>query len=384
MTNMKNKIYMDNSATTKVDKEVLEEMKPYFSEKYGNANSLHSFGREAKEALEKARGRIAKLINAEKEEIIFTCSGTESNNLAIKGLAESHPEKRHIITSKIEHPAILEVCKYLEKKGWKVDYISVDQEGRVDVNDIKNKVSDKTLLVSVMHVNNEIGSIQPIEEIAKICRERKVFFHTDAVQSFGKLNIDVKKQGIDLLSASSHKINGPKGVGILYVKKGIKISPLLHGGGQENKMRSSTENIPGIVGMGKAVELAKEKMKKEGKVREMRDYLLEKLLKIPGCSLNGGIKDRVFNNINVRFKDVEGESLVMMLDKDGIAASTGSACSSHSLRASHVLLALGLKENEAHGSLRLSLGWGTKKEEVNYVVKKTKEAVEKLRGIYGK
>ena len=377
-----NKIYLDNSATTKVDKEVFNEMTPYFSEKYGNPNSLHSFGVEAREAVEKARERIAKLLNAEKEEIIFTSSGTESDNLAIKGLAEMNPEKKHIITSKIEHPAILEVCKYLEKKGHKIDYLSVNKEGIVDIEELKSKIKEDTLLVSIMHVNNEIGSIQPIDEIAEICKAKKVLFHIDAVQSFGKMKIDVKN--VDLLSASSHKINGPKGVGILYVKKGIKISPLLHGGKQENGIRSSTENVPGIVGMGKAAELSEKKIKKSGEVKKIRDYLLEKLLKIKGCHLNGGMKERIFSNINVRFEDVEGESLIMLLDKNGIAASTGSACSSHSLNASHVLLAIGLKENEAHGSLRLTLGWDAKKKEMDYVAKKVKEAVERLRGIYGR
>ena len=377
-----NKIYLDNSATTKVDKEVFEEMKPYLTEKYGNPNSLHSFGVEAREAVEKARGRVAKLINARSEEIIFTSSGTESDNLAIKGLVDAYPEKKHIITSKIEHPAILEVCNYLEKKGFVIDYISVNEEGIVDLEELKSKIREDTLLVSIMHVNNEIGSIQPIEEIARICKEKKTLFHTDAVQSFGKLEIDVRK-GVDLLSASSHKINGPKGVGILYVMSGIKILPLLHGGRQEKGIRSSTENVAGIVGMGKAAELSLKKMKNAGKVKVMREYLIKKLLEIKGGKLNGGMK-RIFNNVNVGFENVEGESLVMLLDKAGIACSTGSACSSHSLNASHVLLALGLKENEAHGSLRLTLGWDVNKKEIDYVAKKTKEAVERLRGIYGK
>ena len=373
-------IYLDNGATTPVDKEVAKEMNSYLIDRYGNASSLHKKGREAKEALEKAREIIAKSVNASKEEIIFTASGTESNNLAIKGLVEAYPKKNHIITSKIEHPSILEVCKYLEKKGHKVDYISVDKQGIVDLEEIKRKINASTLIVSVMHVNNEIGTIQPIEEIAKLCKG-KCFFHTDAVQSFGKLDINVRN-GIDLLSASAHKINGPKGVGFLYIKKGIKISPLLQGGGQESKIRSSTENIPGILAMARAVELIKKRDKE--KIKKMRDKLLEKLLEIPESKLNGSKEKRIFNNINVIFKNVEGESLVLMLDKFGVEASTGSACSSHSLKASHVLLSIGLGEEEAHGSLRLTLGWDFREEDIDYVAEKIKQAVEKLRSIYGR
>jgi len=377
-------IYLDNAATTRVDDEVVKAMLPYFGEKFGNASSLHLLGREARDAVEKARKTISEFINAEIDEVIFTSSGTESNNLAIKGLAEVNPEKKHIITSTIEHPAILEVCKYLKKKGYKIDYIPVDSEGIINLEELKQKINDKTLLVSVMHVNNEIGTVQPIEEIGRICKDKKVLFHVDAVQGLGKLPIDVKKMNIDMLSASAHKINGQKGVGLFYIRKGIKIEPLLHGGKHEKGLRSSTENVPGIVGFEKAVELAKEKMKKIGEIKKLRDDLLEQIFQINGVKLNGSREKRVFNNINVRFDDVEGESLVLMLDKEGIAASTGSACSSHSLTPSHVLLAIGLKEEEAHGSLRLTLPWTITKQEVDYAAEKIKEIVEKLRSIYGK
>lgn len=378
---MKRKIYLDNAATTAVDKEVLKAMMPYFSEKYGNPSSLHEFGREAREAIEKAREEIAKLINASPEEIIFTSGGTESDNLAIKGLAMTNPGKKHIITSKIEHPAVLETCKELEKQGYKVDYISVNSDGIVNIEEFKRKITPNTLLVSIMHVNNEIGTIQQIEKIAEICREKNVYFHTDAVQSFGKLKIDVKKMKIDLLSASGHKINAPKGIGILYVKKGIKIKPLLSGGGHEKNLRSGTENVPGIVGLGKACELSSRKMKKASKIKELRDSLINNLLEIKATRLNGSREERIFNNVNVSFENVEGEALLLLLDEEGIACSTGSACSNHSLKASHVLKAIGLSDLEAHGSLRLTLDWNNTKAEIEYTIKKIKENVEKLREI---
>src|SRR3989344_1675284 len=330
---MTKKIYLDNAATTKVDEEVIKAMLPFFSEKFGNPNSLHEFGREAKESLELSRNKIAGWLNVKAEEIIFTGSGTESNNLIVKGLAEAYPEKKQIITSVIEHPAILETCKYMEKKGYKLDYISVDSNGRINLEELKSKIN---------------------------------------------------ASGIDALSASSHKINGPKGAGLLYLRKGIKISPLLHGGGQENKIRSGTENIAGIAGFAKAVELAEKKIKNTEKIKKLRDMIIEKLLKIPGSRLNGSIENRIFNNINVTFENVEGESLIMLLDKEGIACSTGSACSSHSLKASHVLKAIGLRDEEAHGSLRITLGWDTTEKDIEYAAKKIKEAVEKLRNIYGK
>jgi cysteine desulfurase len=375
------KIYLDNAATTRVDKEVVEAMTLYFSERYGNPNSLHEFGRKAREAVEEARNRIAKFLSCEPEEIIFTSGGTESNNLAIRGLAAANPGKKHIITSRIEHPSVLEVCKELGKHGYKTDYISVDKEGIVNVEELKRKITPDTLLVSVMHVNNEIGTIQPIEEISKICRGKNVAFHTDAVQSFGKLSIDASK--FDLLSASGHKINAPKGVGILYIRKGTKISAMMNGGGQERELRSGTENVPGIAAIGKAVELAERRMKnkEDEKIKKLQDKLISEILKIKGTRLNGSESKRVFNNVNVSFGDVEGEALVLLLDKEGIATSTGSACSSHSLEPSHVLKAIGLSDLEAHGSLRLSLDWQNTEKEVEYTVKKIKEAVERLRKI---
>jgi len=375
------KIYLDNSATTKTDKEVAKAMLPYFSEKYGNPSSLHEFGKEARGAVEETRKKIAELINASSEEIIFTSGGTESDNLAIKGLAMANPEKKHIITSRIEHPAVLETCRELERQGYKVDYISVDKEGIVNLGELKRKITDKTLLVSIMHVNNEIGTIQPIEEIGKVCRKFNVYFHTDAVQSFGKIDINVKKMNISMLSASGHKINAPKGIGFLYARKGIKLNPLLNGGGHEKNIRSGTENVPGIVGLGKACELSSEKMKNSEKVKRLRDKLISELLKTKGARLNGSREERIFNNVNVSFDNVEGEALLLMLDKEGIAASTGSACSSHSLKASYVLKAIGLSDLQAHGSLRLTLGWENTEKEIDYTLEKINENVNKLRKI---
>lgn len=375
------RVYLDNAATTKVDGEVVKAMLPYFSEKFGNPSSLHGFGREAREAVENAREKIAKLINAEKSEIVFTSGGTESNNLAIKGLAEANPEKRHIITSKIEHPAVLETCRELEKRGYHVDYISVNEEGIVNLEELERKITGNTLLVSIMHVNNEIGTIQPIEEIGKICCDKGVYFHSDAVQSFGKLNIDAKKMNISLLSVSGHKINGPKGIGFLYARKGIRIKPLASGGGQEKGIRSGTENVPGIVGFGKTVELSEEKIKQSKSIEKLRDKLISELLNIKGTRLNGSRIERIYNNVNISFEGVEGEALLLMLDKEGVAVSTGSACSSHSLKASHVLKAIGLDDLGAHGSLRLTLGFQNTEKEIKYTIKKIKEAVEKLREI---
>jgi cysteine desulfurase len=375
------KIYLDNAATTRTDGEVVKAMMPYFSEKYGNPSSLHSFGKEAREEVEEARKKIAKAINAEPGEIIFTSGGTESDNLAIKGLAQANTEKKHIITSKLEHPAVLEPCRELEKQGYKVDYISVDKDGIINLEELGRKITQETLLVSIMHVNNEIGTIQPIEEIGKICCEKEVYFHTDAVQSLGKLEIDVKKENISLLSASGHKINGPKGVGFLYVRKGIRLKPLNNGGGHERGIRSGTENVPGIVGFGRAIELAEKRIKNSGKVKKLGDKLISELLKINGTRLNGSRDKRIFSNVNISFEQVEGEALLLMLDMNGIACSTGSACSSHSLKASHVLTAMGLEDLEAHGSLRLTLGWENTEKEIDYVIKKIKENVNKLRKI---
>jgi len=358
------KVYMDHAATTPMDREVFEAMKPYFLEKYGNASSLHSFGMEAKEALEKSRERVANLIGASVDEIIFTGGGTESDNLAIKGIA-FRAGKGHIITSSIEHPAVLETCKFLEKKGFRVTYLPVDKYGIINPEDVENAIEKDTILITIMHANNEIGTIEPIEEIGKIASENNIPFHTDAVQSVGKLPIDVKKINVDLLSISAHKIYGPKGVGALYVKKGTKIDAIIHGGNHERGLRSSTENIPGIVGLAKACSLAGERMEVDGKkMKRLRDMLIKGVLEIEESHLNGHPEKRLPNNAHFYFKGIEGESLILMLDDAGIAASTGSACSSKKLMPSHVLLAIGLRPEDAHGSLRLTLGRENSKEEV--------------------
>ncbi len=375
------KVYMDHAATTPMDKEVFEAMKPYFLEKYGNASSLHSFGMEAKEALEKSRERVANLIGASVDEIIFTGGGTESDNLAIKGIA-FRAGKGHIITSSIEHPAVLETCKFLEKKGFRVTYLPVDKYGIINPEDVENAIEKDTILITIMHANNEIGTIEPIEEIGKIASENNIPFHTDAVQSVGKLPIDVKKINVDLLSISAHKIYGPKGVGALYVKKGTKIDAIIHGGGHERGLRSSTENIPGIVGLAKACSLAGERMEVDvKKMKRLRDMLIKGVLEIEESHLNGHPEKRLPNNAHFYFKGIEGESLILMLDDAGIAASTGSACSSKKLMPSHVLLAIGLRPEDAHGSLRLTLGRENSKEEVEYVLETLPKIVKKLREI---
>ena len=375
------KVYMDHAATTPMDKEVFEAMKPYFLEKYGNASSLHSFGMEAKEALEKSRERVANLIGASVDEIIFTGGGTESDNLAIKGIA-FRAGKGHIITSSIEHPAVLETCRFLEKKGFKVTYLPVDKYGMVNPEDVENAIEKDTILITIMHANNEIGTIEPIEEIGKIASEKGILFHTDAVQSVGKLPINVKKINVDLLSISAHKIYGPKGVGALYIRKGTKIDAIIHGGGHERGLRSSTENIPGIVGLAKACSLAGERMEVDvKKMKRLRDILIKGVLEIEESYLNGHPEKRLPNNAHFYFKGIEGESLILMLDDAGIAASTGSACSSKKLTASHVLLAIGLKPEDAHGSLRLTLGRENTEEEVEYVLETLPKIVKKLREI---
>jgi len=372
------KVYLDNGATTKVAPEVVKAMIPYFTEQYGNASSLHGFGQAAKEALDNARAVIAKRINAEPEEIIFTSGGTESNNLAIKGIAYAHKDKgNHIITSKIEHPAVLAACATLEREGFKISYIDVDKEGFVKLGQLEKTITDKTILVTIMHANNEVGTIEPIKEIGEICKKHKVIFHSDAVQSFTKVPIDIKKINVDLVSLSSHKIHGPKGVGALYIRKGIKIKKLADGGGHEFRIRAGTENIPGIVGFAKAVELVKEKDIQH--MTKLRDTLIAELLAIPHTQLNGSKKERLCNNVNISFHYIEGESLLMSLDDNGIAVSTGSACSSHSLTPSHVLMALGLKAEIAHGSIRFTLSKYTTEKEINYTIKIVKEVVEKLR-----
>jgi cysteine desulfurase len=372
---MNKQVYLDNAATTPVDSEVLKAMLPYLKEKFGNPSSIHSLGQEAKEAMENARKQVANLINASPDEIIFTSGGTEADNLAIKGI-----ESNKIITSSIEHAAVLEAVR---ASGKQVEIIPVNSDGIVNLAELKSRITPGCL-VSIMHVNNEIGTIQPIEEIARICKQKNALFHTDAIQSFGKLEIDVKRMGIDMLSGSSHKINGPKGIGFLYIRKGIKLKPLLNGGGQEKGIRSGTENIPGIVALAKAAELSMKKMETTGKIKDLRDYMLKELLKIKGIKLNGSRDKRIFNNINLTIRDVEGEALVLMLNQSGIQCSTASACTSLSHKHSHVLKALGLSQEDIHGSIRISLGWQTTKSEVDYALAKLKESIIKLRKISGK
>jgi len=384
---MPKKIYFDYAATTPVNKRVAKAMTPFLSEKFGNTMSLHSFGQEAKFALDQSRQVLADLINAEPNEIIFTGSATESNNLALKGVAFANKNKgNHIIISSIEHPCIMESAKWLEKQGFEITKLPVDKYGMVNPKDVKKAITKKTILVSVIHASNEIGTIEPIEEIGKICRQVGVYFHTDASQSFGKIPIDVKKMNIDLLTASSHKIYGPKGAGLLYVREGIKLVPLLHGGGQENGLRSSTVNVPAIVGFAKAAEICRKEMRLKGypenrRLTSLRDKLIKSVLKIKNSHLNGHPKNRLVNNANFWFDFIEGESLVMQLDLEGIACSTGSACSSFKLEPSDVLLAIGLKPQEAHGSLRVSLGRFTTEKEINQLIKVLPKIIKKIRAI---
>ena len=375
------RVYLDHAATTPVDEEVLEEMLPYFTKKYGNASSLHSFGREARDAIERSRERVAELIGAESEEIIFTAGGTESDNIAIKGIA-FREGKGHIITSQIEHPAVMATCQHLEKKGFDVTYLPVDRYGMVSPEDVENAIRDDTILITIMHANNEIGTVEPIEEIAKIARENEIVFHTDAVQSVGKIPVNVKRIGMDMLSISAHKIYGPKGVGALYIKKGTKIEAIIHGGGHEKGLRPSTENVPGIVGLGKACELAEKRMEEDMKrMQRLRDRLIKGVLEIEESYLNGHPEKRLPNNAHFRFAAVEGESLILSLDDKGIAGSTGSACSSKKLKPSHVLMAIGLNEVQAHGSLRLTLGRENTEEEIDYVIEVLPPILEKLRAM---
>lgn len=382
---MRKKIYIDYAATTPVDPRVLKAMFPYFSEKFGNSVSLHSFGQEAKKALEKTRLIAAKALNAkDKEEIIFTSSATESNNLALKGVAFANKDKgKHIIISSIEHDCVLNSARWLEKQGFKITKIKVDKYGLIDPKEIEKAIKKDTILVSIIHANNEIGTIEPIEKIGRICQKKKVYFHTDAAQSFGKIPIDVQKMKVDLLTASSHKIYGPKGAALLYIKKGTKIEPLLHGGNHEFGLRASTVNIPAIIGFGKAIDICEKEMKKESKrLIKLRDKLINGVLKkIPDSHLNGHPKKRLPNNANFWFFFVEGEAIVINLDSYGIAASTGSACSSEKLEPSHILLACGLRPEQAHGSLRLTLGRWTKEKDIDYLLKVLSEVIKKLRTI---
>ena len=377
------KVYMDYAATTPVDPRVFKAMAPYFSEKYGNTMSIHAQGREAKEALEESRKTVAALMNAEPYELAFMGSATESNNMALKGVAYANRKKgKHIIVSAIEHSCVLEPARWLEKQGFEITRLPVDNFGFIDLTQLENVIRKDTILVSIMHANNEIGTIQDIQKIGKICKEKNVYFHSDAAQTFGKLPIDAKKMNIDLLSISSHKMYGPKGVGGLYIRKGTTIEPLLHGGGHEFKRRASTVNVAGIVGFAEAARIQEKEMDSDAKKQIiLRDKLINGLLKIDDSHLNGHLTKRLPNNTNFWFAYIEGESLLMQLDMNGVSASTGSACSSDSLEASHILLAIGLKPQEAHGSLRLSLGKYTTNEDVNYVLEVVPKSVERLRKI---
>lgn len=380
---MDKKIYMDYSATTYTKPEVLKEMLPYFTENYGNPSSLYTLSNLNRKAINEARTRVANAINAEVDEICFTSGGCEADNWALKGVAFSRKNKgNHIITTSIEHHAILNSCKFLEKNGFEVTYLPVDEEGFVNIEDLKNAITDKTILVSVMFANNEIGSLQPIKEIGAICREKKILFHTDAVQAIGHVPVDVKEMNIDLLSMAAHKFYGPKGVGALYIRRGVRIENLIHGGGQERNRRASTENIAGIVGMGKAIEMAVNEMPEESKRLEiLRDRLIKELSeKVPYAKLNGPRGDkRLPGNVNMSFIGIEGETLLLDLDDIGIYASTGSACASSDLSASHVLLAIGLDHGVAHGSLRLSLGETNDDSDVDYVIEKLPEIIKRRR-----
>ncbi|MCB2288253.1 cysteine desulfurase NifS [Clostridium sp. CS001] len=381
---MNRSIYMDHAATTYVKPEVLEEMMPYFTTQFGNPSSIYTLSRGTNKAIDIARDRVAKALNASSNEIYFTGGGSEADNWAIKGIASAHKQKgNHIITTTIEHHAVLHTCEYLAKNGFEITYLPVDEFGLISIKDLENAITDKTILVSIMFANNEIGTIEPIKEIGALCRSKKIFFHTDAVQAVGHIPVDVKELNIDLLSLAAHKFYGPKGVGALYVRKGIKIDNLIHGGGQERNRRAGTENIAGIVGLGKAIELAVENMEENNKkLVFLRDKLINGLLEIPHTRLNGPSGDgRLPGNSNIIFKFIEGESILLMLDAVGIAGSSGSACTSGSLDPSHVLLAIGLPHEIAHGSLRLSLGDATTEEEVDYVLQEVPKIIGRLRDL---
>ena len=379
MINTLQPIYLDNAATTKVDERIIKTISPYFNKKYGNASSQHFFGQEAKIALEESRRIIAKSINAKSDEILFTSGGTESNNFVLKGLFFKNKNKNQIITTKIEHDSILDSCRWLEKVGAKIIYLDVNSEGFVDLKQLKKSICNKTLVVSIIHGNNEIGTIQNIESIGKICKEKKVYFHTDACQSYTKTKINVKKQNLDFVTLNSHKIHGPKGIGAIYIRKGIEISPLISGGGQEFKLRSGTENLPGIMGFAKAVKLTKNSDIK--KMIKLRNKLIKGILKIPFTKLNGPLKNRLCNNINISFKNIEGESIGGHLEAYKIYSSTGSACASNTLKKSHVLKAIGLSPLEINSSVRFSLSRFNNEKEINYLLKILPKIVKKLRKI---
>lgn len=377
-------IYLDHAATTPTDNRVVEAMLPYFVENFGNPSSVHSFSRKAKDAVTKARENVATMIGAKPEEVVFTSGGTESDNMAVKGVVYAGRDKgNHVITSKIEHHAVLESCRFLERQGFSVTYLPVDKYGIVDPDEVKNAITDKTILISVMHANNEIGTVQPIREIGRIAEEKGVFFHTDAVQTLGHVPINVDDLNVDLLSASAHKLYGPKGVGMLYIRNGVRMHSFMHGGEQEKGRRASTHNVPGIVGFGKAVELAGEEMKNEMEhMRPLRDFLIKGILaKINGSFLNGHPEMRLPNNVNISIPDAEGESMLMNLDRSGIACSTGAACAASSIEVSHVLMAIGIPPDVAQGSLRFTLGRSTTKDDIEYVLEVLPGIVDSLRAV---
>lgn len=377
-------IYLDNAATTPMDSEVLESMLPFMREQYGNPSAIYSMGSSAKKAVNQAKRRIAAILNAKQEEIFFTAGGTEADNWALKMVMETYRYKgRHLITTAIEHHAILHTCRYLETQGVEVTYLGVDEDGVIDLEELKQAIRPDTVLISVMFANNEVGTVEPIREIGEIARERGILFHTDAVQAFGQVPIDTEEMHIDLLSASGHKINGPKGVGFLYIRSGLELHSMLHGGAQESGRRAGTENVPGIVGMAVAAQKAADNMKTKGAAEmKLQDYLIDRIEReIPYCRLNGHRTKRLPGNVNFSFRFIQGESLVLMLDRKGICTSSGSACTSGELNPSHVLLALGRNEEEAEGALRITLSEKNSMEEMEFVVECLKEAVQKLRSI---
>ncbi len=375
-------VYMDHGATTPVREEVLEAMLPFFKEQYGNPSSVHSKGREVRNAVEEAREKTASALGASPGEIYFTSGGTESNNIVLRGAAKKHEGFGHIITSAIEHHAVLDVCRDLEKEGHRVTFLPVDKYGRLDPSTVEDAITPETFIISIMAANNEIGTLQPLEEIGAIAAKHNIIFHTDAVQVVGQLPVDLKKMQVDFLSLSAHKFNGPKGVGALYKRKGIKIDPLYRGGGQEGKLRPGTENVPGVIGLARALELSVEEIPhKINTLQSLRDKLIEGLLKIDEVVLNGHPEERLPGNVNVSFKYIEGEAILLSLDMEGIAASSGSACSSGSLDPSHVLSAIGLDHQTAHGSVRFSLGRGNSETDIDYVLEKVPAVVDRLRRI---
>ncbi len=376
-------IYADNAATTKLSAEVLNAMMPYLTDNYGNASSIYEVGRSARRTVEKARQTVAEALGAKTNEIYFTSGGSEADNWAIKGVMDILKDKgkTHIITTNFEHHAVLHTCQFMQKHGFEVTYLEVNSEGYVTPGQVENAITDKTGLVTIMYANNEIGTIQPISEIGEVCRKKGVIFHTDAVQAIGHIDIDVAKQNIDMLSLSAHKFHGPKGIGVLYIRNGIRISNLIHGGAQERNKRASTENVAGIVGLARAIEIATKDIDKKAKeISEKRDYLIENLLKIENTRLNGG-RNRLPGNINISFEGVEGEALLLMCDLNGICASSGSACTSGSLDPSHVLLAIGLPHEIAHGSLRLSITEETSKEDIDYIIEIVPNVIKRLRSM---